>query len=160
LGRGIALGKSKAQYLMAADKTAKQQRGRPFKPGKSGNPAGKPKGVRNKATIVLEAILDGDAPTLMRKAVEMAKAGDGTMMRLCLERLLPPRKDRPVEFSLPEIGSSADAAKAMLAIVQVVAAGEVTPSEAFELSRIIESFAETLKVNELEQRIETLETKI
>ena len=131
----------------------------PFKKGQSGYPAGKKKGTRNKATLVLEAILDGDAPELMRKAVHLAKAGDASMMRLCLERLIPPRKDRPVQFELPPVNNSADAAKAMLAIVQAVAAGEITPNEAFEVSKIIECFAETLKVNELEARIEALETK-
>src|SRR5947209_8249460 len=31
-----------------ADNTAKKQRGRPYEPGQSGNPAGRPKGSRNK----------------------------------------------------------------------------------------------------------------
>jgi hypothetical protein len=145
---------------MTAEKTAGKQRGRPFARGISGNPAGKPKGTRNKTTLVLEAILDGDAPELMRKAVQLAKSGDVSMMRLCLERLIPPRKDRPVAFDLPPLSTSADAAKAMLAIVQAVAAGKITASEAFEVSRIIESFAETLKVNELGARIANLEQKI
>ena len=81
------------------------------------------------------------------------------MMRLCLERLIPPHKDRPVAFELPPLNNSADAAKAMMAILNATAAGDISPSEAAEVSRIIESFAETLKVNELEGRIAALETK-
>jgi Family of unknown function (DUF5681) len=46
----------------------------PFEPGQSGNPAGKPKGTRNKTTLAVEALLDGEAETLTRKAIELAKA--------------------------------------------------------------------------------------
>ena len=44
-----------------ADNTAQKQRGRPFEPGTSGNPAGRPKGARNKAAVAMEALLDGEA---------------------------------------------------------------------------------------------------
>jgi hypothetical protein len=147
-----------ADMVRKPENTGRKQAGR-FKPGRSGNPAGKPKGARNKATLVLEAILDGDAPELMRTAVAMAKTGDQQMMRLCLERLIPPRKDRPVQFELPPVNNSADAAQAMLAIVRATANGEISPCEASEVSRVIQNFSEVLKTNELEQRIAALETK-
>ena len=70
----------------------------PFEPGKSGNPAGKSKGTRNKTTLAVEALLDGEAETLTRKAIELAKAGDLAALRVCLDRIAPPRKDRPVLF--------------------------------------------------------------
>jgi Family of unknown function (DUF5681) len=73
----------------------------PFQPGLSGNPAGKPKGTRNKTTLAVEAPLDGEAETLTRKAIELAKAGDLAALRVCLDRIAPPRKDRPVLFELP-----------------------------------------------------------
>src|SRR6267378_3533082 len=72
-----------------ADKTAGKQRGRPFLRGESGNPAGRPMGARHKATVAAEALLDGEAEALTRKAVEMALAGDGTARRLCLDRTEP-----------------------------------------------------------------------
>src|SRR5260370_364857 len=112
-----------------AIKNATKTPGRPFK---RGNP-GRPKGSRNKSTLLLEAMLDVDAPTLMTTAIDMAKAGDGTMMRLCLERLLPPRRDRPVNFELPALSGSADAAKASLSILQATSSGHLTPIEAAEL---------------------------
>ena len=93
---------------MAADMdgeiTATKQRGRPFAPGMSGNPAGRPKGARNRATVAAEALLEGEAEALTRKAVELALAGDVTALRLCLERVVPPRKDRAVAFDLPAVG--------------------------------------------------------
>ena len=57
-----------------------------FKPGTSGNPSGKPAGARNKTTLAVEALLDGEAEDLTRKAIELAKAGDMTALRLCLDR--------------------------------------------------------------------------
>jgi hypothetical protein len=83
----------------------------PFEPGKSGNPAGKLKGTRNKTTLAVEALLDGEAETITRKAIELAKDGDLTALRLCLDRIAPPRKDRPVLFELPPVSSAADAAQ-------------------------------------------------
>ena len=70
-------------------------------PGRSGNPAGKAKGTRNRTTLAIEALLAGEAEELTRKAIEMAKEGDGPALRMCLDRLAPPRKDAPVCFDLP-----------------------------------------------------------
>src|SRR4029077_11874899 len=94
-----------------ADKTAGKQRGRPFLRGESGNPAGRPMGARHKATVEDEALLDGGAEALTRKAVEMALAGDGTALRLCLDRIIPPRRERPGRFPKPGLQTSAAAGK-------------------------------------------------
>src|SRR6516165_7000485 len=96
-----------------------------FKRGQSGNPSGKPKGTRNKVTLAVEALLDGEAEALTRKAIELAKGGDLTALRLCMDRLLPPRKDRPVSLDLPRIDSARDAPKAISALLAAVAAGEL-----------------------------------
>src|SRR5215213_735678 len=133
-------------------KNAGITRGRPFAPG---NP-GRPKGARNKATLAAEALLDGEADALTRKAVEMALAGDTTALRLCLDRLLPPRKDRPVSFSLPPLTCARDAAQASSALLQAVTEGELTPLEAAELSKLVVSYVEALKACELEERLEAL----
>ncbi len=75
-----------------AEITAPKQRGRPFAPGQSGNPNGRPKGARGKATMIAEALLDGEAEKLTRKAIEMAMAGSEPCLRLCMERILPPKR--------------------------------------------------------------------
>ena len=80
-------------------KSAKNTRGKPFQPGN----AGKPKGTRNRTTLALEALLDGEAEALTRKAIEMALTGDGAAMRLVMDRILPPRKERPVMFAMPKL---------------------------------------------------------
>src|ERR1700686_4883314 len=94
----------------ATDKTAKQQRGKPFKSGTSGNPSGRPKGARNATTLALESLLDGQAEALTQKAIDLALTGDLAALRICLDRILPPRKDRPLTFDFPAITNPPEAA--------------------------------------------------
>src|SRR6478735_7525273 len=135
----------------------KKQRGRPFQHGQSGNPAGKPKGTRHKAILAMEALLDGEADKLTRKAVEMALAGDGAALRLCLDRLLPPRRDRPVNFSLPPLRTAADAALASGALVEAVGEGALTPSEGEAVGKLVDIHVRTLEATEFERRLAALE---
>jgi hypothetical protein len=142
-----------------SEKTGKKQTSR-FQKGRSGNPAGRPAGSRNKTTLAMEALLDGEADAIMRKAIEKAKDGDGIALRMCLERIVPPRKDRPVSFNLPPIKTAADALTATGALVAAVAAGDITPSEAAELSKLIEAYVKSLEVTDLAARIASLERTI
>jgi hypothetical protein len=141
---------------MAAN-TAGIQRGRPFSKGRSGNPGGKPRGARHRTTLAAEALLDGEAEALTRKVVEMALAGDSTAMRLCLDRILPPRRERPVNFKLPALQSAGDGAGAMAAIASAVASAEITAGEAGELAKLVEAFVRALEASELDQRLRALE---
>jgi len=70
-----------------AENTAAKQRGRPFEPGQSGNPKGRPKGSRNQATMIAEALLDGEAEAITRRLVDKALEGDTAALRLCFDRL-------------------------------------------------------------------------
>src|SRR5215471_4362963 len=144
---------------MTAETTAPKQRGRPFQKGCSGNPQGRPLGARNAATVIAEQLLDGEAETITRKAIELAKQGDLTALRLCLERIVPPRRERPVNFTLPEINSVDHATKAMAAITAAVANGELAPTEAAELSRMIESYVKAMEATEIERRLRLLEER-
>lgn len=144
---------------MTAETTARKQRGRPFPKGRSGNPAGRPPGARNAATILAEQLLDGEAEPLIRKAIEKAKKGDMAALRLCLDRILPPRRERPVHFKLPELASAADATRAMSAITTGVAHGELTPAEAADLSRSVESYVRAIEASEIERRLKALEER-
>jgi hypothetical protein len=115
-------------------------RGRPFEKGESGNPAGRPPGARNQATVAAEALLDGEAEALTRKAVELALGGDSKALRLCLDRILPPRRDRPIVVDLPALKETTDAPDAVSAIFAAVGAGQITPGEAAELIKLLDMF--------------------
>jgi hypothetical protein len=129
-----------------------------FKPGESGNPAGKPKGARNKTTLAVEALLEGEAETLTRKAIEIAKSGDMQALRLCLDRIAPARKDRHVPIDLPAVDSAADAVKASAVIVAALSEGELSPSEASELSKLVGNYVAALTAADFEKRLALLET--
>jgi len=141
------------------ENTGRDQAGR-WRKGASGNRAGKPRGTRHKATLAAETLLEGEAEALSRKAVELALNGDVSALRLCLDRIVPARKDRPVWFDLPEMKEAKDAVNASAAIVAAVANGDLTPMEASELGKLIESYARTLQAVEFEERISRLEKAV
>jgi len=122
-----------------------------------GNP-GKPRGTRHKATRAALALLDGEAEALTRQAVTMALDGDATALRLCLERIAPPRKDAPVQFNLPRMETARDAAKAAGAVLEAVAEGDLTPGEGAHIMGLVETYRRTLETSELEARVAILET--
>jgi Family of unknown function (DUF5681) len=141
----------------SAENTATKQRGRPFEPGKSGNPKGRPKGSRNKTTLAIEELLDGESEAITRKLLEKALEGDMTALRLCLERLLSARRDRPVAFDLPPIESAADALKASSAVLAACAEGVLSPGEAAQVMDLISTHVRMLDVVEIEARVSALE---
>jgi len=132
----------------------------PFEKGESGNPAGRPRGARNQATLLMQNLLADDAEAIGRKAIEMAKAGDLAAIRLCMDRLAPVRKDEPVAFELPPIEKPADIITATASIVAAVAAGELTPSQAAELSKVIDVHVRALDSKGFDERLGNLETEI
>jgi hypothetical protein len=131
-----------------------------FKSGQSGNPRGRPKGALNKITLATQALLDGEAEALTRKVVELAKGGNPMALRLCLERLLPPRKDRAINFTLPKIKGAEDLPKALLAILEAVSQGEITPGEGQTLTDMLGAYRRGLETTDLESRIAALERRV
>lgn len=123
-----------------------------------GNP-GKPKGTRHRVTRAVLDLLDGEAEKLTGKAVEMALGGDATALRLCLERIAPPRKDAPVLFELPAMDGAEDAAKAAGAVLGAVASGELTPTEGAHVMALIEAYRRTLETTDIEKRLRELEAQ-
>ena len=131
----------------------------PFEKGESGNPAGRPRGARNRATLLMQNLLADDAEAIGRKAIEMAIAGDLAAIRLCMDRLAPVRKDEPVAFELPPIEKPADIVAATASIVAAVAAGELTPSQAAEVSKVIDVHVRALESKGFDERLTKLENQ-
>ena len=130
-------------------------RGRPFEKVRSGNPGGRRRGCRNRATLAATALLEGEAEALTRKAVEMALDGDPTAMRLCMERVLAPCRERTVEFNLPPIEgtrneatsgpSPREVAWTMDAVTAALAQGEITPGEAEKIAGVVDTFVRAIE---------------
>lgn len=138
---------------------AKRKRGpgRPFAKGQSGNPAGKPRGAKSRATLLAEQLFDGEAAALARKAVAMALAGDAAALRLCLDRIIAPRRERPVRLKFPAVRGAGDLGPAMAAVARAAAEGAITPAEAWELSQVLETYMRAVAAGEFERRLKELE---
>jgi len=142
-----------------ADQRAKAKpRGRPFA---KGNP-GRPHGARNRKTVFLEEMLDGDGEAIVGKVIELARQGDRVALRMAFERLMGSRRERVVpDLRLPQIQSVADCAEAAAAAVAAVGAGEITPNEGLALMQMVDAagraFEATERMRALEDRIAALE---
>jgi hypothetical protein len=128
-----------------------------FKKGQSGNPAGRSKGSKNRKTVIAELLLEGEADRLARKAVDLALAGNEAALRLCLDRLIAPRRERMVRFQLPPLQKAGDIAAAMIAVTEAVADGTLSPGEASALSQTVDTFLRAIDARDFEARLERLE---
>ena len=130
-----------------------------FKAGQSGNPAGKPRGTRSKATVLLEAMLQENAEAITEAVIQQARGGNLLAARIILERLIPPVRERPINVELPDVASTEGVAAAQSAILKAVATGEILPAEASTLSAIVETRRRSIETQELADRIEKLEQR-
>lgn len=134
-------------------------RGRPFVKGESGNPAGRPLGSRNRATLMTEALLDDEAGDVTRSTIDTAKAGKALSQKVCMERLVPPRRERFVPFEMPPIRRPADIAPAMGAVMAALAAGEITPGEAERISHTALAWMRAVEIGDLAVRLQELQER-
>ena len=130
--------------------------GRPFEPGKSGNPKGRPNSSASVAH--LRSAIAKHVPEIVTQMVEKAKAGDAAAARLLLERVLPPVKaaEQPVQVELPD-GPLADQGRAVLA---AAGAGVVAPSQAAQLLTALSAVAKLIETDELAARLSALEERL
>lgn len=133
------------------EQVGRDGRGR-FRKGRSGNPLGRPAGIPNPTTRAAALLLDGEAEALTRKTVDLALAGDAAALRLCLNRILGPRRGRPVELALPPIDDAADLVSALAAVAAAAASGAITPDEALTLPQMADSFIRPLAARQEERR--------
>jgi hypothetical protein len=122
----------------------------------AGNP-GRPIGTRHRITRAVEALLEGEAEALTRRAIDQALAGDVTALRLCLERLLPPIKSKTVHFDLPEIKSAQDGLQAIGATLRAVASGDIAVDEGLAVAAMIETYRKHAEIVDIDERLTKLE---
>ncbi len=139
-----------AEDPMAAKNTTR------FEKGTSGNPNGRPKGSRNRSTLAAEALLDGEAEALTRLVIELALKGDLGAVRLCLEKLIPARRSRVIQFDLPETSTVEDVVIACDAVITSMADGEISPDEAATVAGVLASKRKAIETVELAEELNAM----
>tara|TARA_X000001036_G_scaffold391225_1_gene389359 strand:+ start:537 stop:953 length:417 start_codon:yes stop_codon:yes gene_type:complete len=119
--------------------------------------SGRPKGARNRKTLAIESLLEGQAEALTQTAISKALDGDSMALKLCMERIAPAPKDNPVSFPLPQMNNALDASQAASSVLIAVSEGNLTPIEATRVMGLIDSYRRTLELTEIEQRLLVLE---
>ena len=137
------------------DKISRDGSGR-FQKG-NGCGRGRPSGSRNKASMLVEKMLADEAGTIAKTAIDLAKAGDSSMLKCCMERLLPPQRTRPVDLPLPNMTTASDLPRVTATVLNAVASGVLYPSEARELVGVISAHQRSLELAEIKRRLDALE---
>jgi hypothetical protein len=145
--------------MVSRSNNAPKTRGRPFQPGnKFGK--GRPAGSRNKATLALEALIEGQGEDVVNTIIAAAKNGDLAAAKALLDRLVPTRKSAPLSASLSPISGARDLEPALLEVFNRLADGSLTPDEAAQLTGIIANHAKLHETLNLETRLSELERQI
>ncbi len=131
-----------------------------FVPGTSGNPAGRPVGARNHSTLAAQALLEGEAEQLTRTVIDKALEGDGVALRLCLERLIAPKRDQALTVPIADLTKAENALTAMGEVIDAVKIGNLTPLEGQQMFELLDKWLKTVEVVEFAQRLATLEEQV
>lgn len=139
------------------ENAGKMQASGKFQKGQSGNPNGKAKGTKNRATIAAEQLLQNNLDNICLRLIEEALTGNMLAIKLVLDRVLPSRRDRAIDIKLPKLQTIEDALKTMTTIIEAMGNGKITPSEGESMSRVIDAFLKVIQGYELEKRVRALE---
>lgn len=132
------------------------KRGRPFEKGnKFGK--GRPRGSRNKKTLVLQAILEEYMPALLKKAVAMALQGDSAVIRLLLDHKLPRASGSPVKIGRLPAGNIQEVGRSHQKIIDKVASGDITPAEALQVDSLLETSRKVIETDDIAKRLDAFE---
>jgi hypothetical protein len=107
----------------------------------------------------MQLLLDEEAQALTRKAVELALDGNTTALRMCLDRIGPPRRERLAPLKLPPVRDSSDLAGTMTAIIAAAGEGAISADEGSRLARLVEIFLRAVETRDFERRLQELETR-
>ena len=128
-----------------------------FQKGQSGNPAGRPRGSRNKASLRVQALLEQKTDELVDRAIQLAMDGNIGALRLCLDRLAPTRHNEPQFCEIPPLAKPADAVAAIGAIAAAAFTGDVTADEAAKLAKVTSLFVHAFAAQKFDARITGVE---
>ena len=124
-----------------------------FPTGVSGNPAGRPRGSRNKTTLWAETFLDDHGEEILEKVLQLAREDDLAALKLLLERLLPPRRGRLVQFEMPKTETAEQISSAYGAVMAAAADGIITIEDALDFAKLLDGKLKVLEMTELADEV-------
>lgn len=125
-----------------------------FKPGKSGNPNGKPKGAKNKRAAYRE-LFEKKSEDLIKKAIQLAEGGDVPCLKLCIDRIVSPYRAEDATIFLDDMtGTLTEKGEK---IIEAMGSGDVSPSDTASMLTAIAAQVRITEMDDLTKRIETLE---
>ena len=132
-----------------------------FKKGMSGNEKGRPRGSRNKTTLMVQALFDGEAEAIARKVIDRAlEKDDWPALKSCLDHLLPTLKTAPVTFQIPTVETQQDLVAAYNAILSAFSKGEIAADEARVVNELLDGQRRAIEAAELGERVAKLEAAL
>ena len=132
-----------------------------FAKGFAQNPTGRKAGSRNKATEAALALMEGQLGKITQTLINAALGGDLAAIRLVLERLVPPCKEKALpQIHLPTVTDAQSLPKLTAAVLDAVSRGDLTPGEATALASLVGSHGKAIELAELEDRLAKLEAQI
>ena len=145
--------------MNSTSKNAAKPRGRPFQPGNK-HGKGRPEGSRNKATLALEALINGEGEAIVQTILSDAKNGNSVYGKALLDRLVPPRKSIPTPINIPPVNNATDLEAALIKVVNDMATGEITPDEAQAITGVIANHIKLHEALKLEERLKEVEKAV
>ena len=121
---------------------------------------GRPKGARNLKTVAIESLLEGQAEALTQTAISKALKGETVALRLCMDRIMPQRRDNYINLDLPKISKPKDLIEAAGCVIKSVQTGNLTPSDGSKVMSLLESCQKVFETVELADRLDALEQRV
>ena len=110
------------------------------------NPVGRKRSSHNHNTLAASALLTEHSVAIMGKLVEMAENGDPAALKLCVERILPPARDRPVDLSeIGELRRGSDVTEAMKVVIGMMTRGELNLGELKSFVEVLDTVRDSLQ---------------
>ena len=151
---------SKNNPIESQQEMGRNEKGQ-FAKGHVHNPKGRTPGSRNKATQAALALMEGQLEEITQTLIDAALGGDLAAIRLVLERLVPPCKEKALPpLDLPTVSNAGSLPKLTAAVLEAVSHGDLTPGEAQALASLVGSHGKAIELAELEDRLTTLEAQM
>lgn len=132
-----------------------------FQKGKTGNPNGRPKGSRNKTTMMVQALFDGDAEKIYQIVHKLAIEDEfWPALKASLDRVLPPLKSTPLAFEMPPLKTLDDLVKGHREVIDAFARGDITADDARVFDSLLSGARDAMATADLAERVATLEHSI